>query len=1053
MAPMTDSPTREAAFFRQAAAGMAETDAQGRFVDVNARYCEITGRSREELLSLSMQAITHADDLPENLRLFAAALESGEPFEIEKRYVRPDGSEVWVLNSITPLRDEAGSISGAACVTIDLSARRTAEEQLRRNRDTFHRLIQNNPFGIYVVDSRFRLVEASLGARKVFENVDQPIGSDLAEVLRVVWPEPFASEAIARFRHTLASGEPHLAPSTVEQRADIDAVAAYDWRIERIELPDGEPGVVCYFYELSERLRLEAAVREASERVELALDTGAVAGTWVWDVANDRFTADERFAKSFSLDPAACREGLPLAVVKRSVHPDDQGRVEQLLAEAMSRGGAYRAEYRVRRADDCYYWVEAVGRCDLGPGGEPVRFPGVLVDIDARKRDEAALRESEARLRALTDHLPTGVVYQMVTDRDGGNRRFVYVSQSHAGLTGIETEAVLADATLPYRQIVPEHRPLLAQAEADSVRDLSPFNVQVQFRRPDGELRWIRIASAPRVQADGSLIWDGLQIDVTEQVLAEDVVRERELWFHGIVNSIDQMIWSTRPDGYHDFYNERWYEFTGVPSGSTEGEGWAGMFHPEDQERAWAIWRRSLETGEPYHIEYRLRHRSGAYRWVLGRAQPLRDDSGAIVRWFGTCTDIEEIVAAREVLTQSREELERQVRERSEQLIRAQEALAQAQKMEAVGQLTGGIAHDFNNLLQGVAGSFDLIRRKPDDRERVLRWADAGLRAAERGAKLTGQLLAFSRAQKIQVQPLLVPELVDGMRELLDRTLGPMVNLKLAMEPGSAPVCSDPTQLEMAVLNLAINARDAMPLGGDLRIATRTISLPADAEIEAGDYLELSVTDTGSGMAPEVAARAFDPFFTTKGIGKGTGLGLSQVYGIARQAQGTARIESRPGEGTSVRLLLRHVDASVTAGDAGAASDRQLTHSGAKVLIIDDDPDVRRFLVDSLESLGYRIAEASDGPAGLDLLERFEPDLLLVDFAMPGMTGAEVAKAARQVRPALPIVFASGYADTFAIEEAAGDEALILRKPFRVGELNDLLSRALERAGPGGGSR
>jgi len=273
-----------------------------------------------------------------------------------------------------------------------------------------------------------------------------------------------------------------------------------------------------------------------------------------------------------------------------------------------------------------------------------------------------------------------------------------------------------------------------------------------------------------------------------------------------------------------------------------------------------------------------------------------------------------------------------------------------------------------------------------------------------------------------------------------------MVNLELAMAPDSLPVCSDPTQLEMAVLNLAINARDAMPLGGDLRIATRSMSLPADAEIEAGDYLELSVTDTGTGMDPDVAARAFDPFFTTKGTGKGTGLGLSQVYGIARQAQGTARIDSRPGEGTSVCLLLRHVDASVAALDSGAGSDREAAQAEAKVLIIDDDPDVRRFLADSLESLGYRIAEAPDGPAGLELLGRFNPDLLLVDFAMPGMTGAEVAKAARLVRPTLPIVFASGYADTSAIEEAAGDEAMILRKPFRVAELDDLLARALEHA-------
>lgn len=1022
---------------------MAETDALGRFIAVNERYCQITGRSRAELLSLTMQEITHPEDLPGNQRSFAAAVERGTGFEVEKRYVRPDGSHVWVHNSVTPIRDADGRVECTVCVTIDISQRRAAEDQVRRNQEIFYNLIHRNPFGIYLVDAGFRIVEASLGARRIFANVEPLVGRDFAEVLRIVWVEPFASETIARFRHTLETGEPYASPATTERRGDVDAGETYDWRIERIELPDGGPGVVCYFYDLSERQRLEAAVREASERVELALDTGAVAGTWVWEVPADRFTADERFARSFGLDPQDCRVGLPIAEVKDAIHPDDLPHVDDMLRQALDRGGPYRAEYRVRRADGDYYWVEAVGRCDLDADGRPTRFPGVVVDIDARKRNEAALRESEARLRALTDNLPGGMVYQISTGQDGTRRRFLFVSQSHERLTGVPAEAVLADPSIAYELIVPEHRDAVVKAEAAAIRTMSAFDLQVQLRRKDGELRWSRIISAPRRQGDGSLVWDGLQIDVTDQVNAEEAARERETWFQGIVNSIDQMIWSTRPDGYHDFFNRRWYEFTGVPEGSTEGEGWSALFHPDDQQRAWSVWRHSLASGETYHIEYRLRHNSGVYRWVLGRAQPVRDESGRVARWFGTCTDIEDIVAAREVLSRSHEDLEALVAERSEELIRTQEALAQAQKMEAVGQLTGGIAHDFNNLLQGVAGSLDLIRRKPHDAERVARWSEAGLRAAERGSKLTGQLLAFSRSQKLQVQPLVVSDLVANMRDLLERTLGPMVNLKLELHDCQVPVCSDPTQLEMAVLNLAINARDAMPQGGNLTIATKSAWIDRDADIDPGEYLELSVTDSGTGMPPEVAARVFGPFFTTKGTGKGTGLGLSQVYGIARQARGTARVESQPGVGTTVRLLLRHVDAAVQASAEQHSDQDRAPPVGTRVLVIDDDPDVRRFLADSLESLGYRTEEAVDGPSGLAALERFEPDILLVDFAMPGMTGAEVARAVRDIRPGLPVIFASGYADTAAIEEAAEGEAMILRKPFRVDELSQLLTRAL----------
>lgn len=373
----------------------------------------------------------------------------------------------------------------------------------------------------------------------------------------------------------------------------------------------------------------------------------------------------------------------------------------------------------------------------------------------------------------------------------------------------------------------------------------------------------------------------------------------------------------------------------------------------------------------------------------------------------------------------------------------AEEALRQAQKMEAVGQLTGGIAHDFNNLLGAVVGSLDLIRRKPADIDRVRRYAEAGLQAAERGAKLTSQLLAFSRAQRIELKPLLVSDLVTGMREMLARALGPMVRLNLCLEEETS-VLSDPTQLEMAVLNLAINACDAMADGGEVTIATELRRVSNDLELGAGEYVELSVADTGAGMSPEVVSRAFDPFFTTKGVGKGTGLGLSQVYGIARQAGGTVRIESQPGRGTTVRLYLPKTDAQIDPGVEPGTDSSATADPAATILVVDDDPDMRRMLVASLETLGYRVLQAADGPTGLATLAAGSPDLMMVDFAMLGMNGAEVARAARERRPQLPIIFASGYADTAAIESVAGRDAPILRKPLRVDDLQVIVAQTLK---------
>jgi signal transduction histidine kinase len=380
---------------------------------------------------------------------------------------------------------------------------------------------------------------------------------------------------------------------------------------------------------------------------------------------------------------------------------------------------------------------------------------------------------------------------------------------------------------------------------------------------------------------------------------------------------------------------------------------------------------------------------------------------------------------------------------------KAEEALRQSQKMEALGQLTGGIAHDFNNLLQVVHGAFELIRRKPDDTAKVAAWSDNGIAAAERGASLTRQLLAFSRSQKLELRPFVVADLIAEMRDLLERTLGPNIALSFELDHERVPVLSDRTQLELAVLNLAINARDAMPEGGALTISTQIRATgPGDPVLAAGDYVALSVADTGEGMGPEVVERAFDPFFTTKGIGKGTGLGLSQVYGVARQAGGTAQIESAPGRGTTVTLLLRSSSEPAQAATAAKAEPAPVLApaAGQTVLVVEDEAPVRALAGEILQLLGYRVLEADSGPAALEVLQAVKPDLMLFDYAMPGMNGAELAGLARQRWPDVPIVFASGHADTAQVEAALGGEAEILRKPFNMETLAQTIARLLARA-------
>jgi CheY-like chemotaxis protein len=335
-------------------------------------------------------------------------------------------------------------------------------------------------------------------------------------------------------------------------------------------------------------------------------------------------------------------------------------------------------------------------------------------------------------------------------------------------------------------------------------------------------------------------------------------------------------------------------------------------------------------------------------------------------------------------------------------------------------------------------GGLDIIAMRMTD-ERMKRIAETALEAARRGAKLTGQLLAFSRIQRISMTPVAVNGVIANMQDLLRHTIGTTITIETRLAPEVIHGICDPNQLENAILNLAINARDAMPDGGTLTISTARTSVSSDPELELGDYICVSVADTGEGMPPDVIARAIEPFFSTKPLGKGTGLGLAQVYGIARQSGGTIRIESEVGKGTVVHLLL-------AAAAAADAADRRETpearpkiapagERSASILVIDDDSEVRAFLADSLEGLGYSVIEAEDGETGLKQLEQIEPDLLLLDYAMPGMSGADVARAARKQRPHVPIVFVTGYAESEQLEAALGPEVPVLRKPFSLGQL------------------
>ena len=539
---------------------------------------------------------------------------------------------------------------------------------------------------------------------------------------------------------------------------------------------------------------------------------------------------------------------------------------------------------------------------------------------------------------------------------------------------------------------------------------------------------------------------------------AEAALRASEERFRTLAQSLPQLVWTSLPDGRVDYLSHQWLEYTGMPDGEPLDSRWLkAVVHPDDLAATVACWGAAAEGLADYDLEHRIRAADGAYRWFKTRGTRVTDAAGQTVKWFGTCTDIQDIVEARETQARSREQLAIMVAERTRELAAANErlrseidarelaqaALVQAQKMEAVGQLTGGIAHDFNNLLTAVSGSLELLEARISD-EKSLRLLRTAQRGASRGAKLTQSLLAFARKQHLEPVPADLNSIIAEMSDMLHRSLGSSVDIRHIPGGRLWPVLIDVNQIELALLNIAINARDAMPQGGILLIETANITAGSDAlpeEVAGCDCVLVSMRDTGTGMSPEVVERAFEPFFTTKEIGKGTGLGLSMVFGVVRQSGGTVQIRSRIREGAIVQIYLPRASEAVTPPSRRAG---QVQKAGqARILVVDDDREVRWVTAEALRGIGYDVTEAGSGRAALTLLERGDPcDLVIMDVAMPGLSGAETIRLARRMRPDLNALFCTGNADAARFESETGDDPL-LTKPFSPDALAEAVRKAL----------
>ncbi|MET3695212.1 PAS domain-containing protein [Methylobacterium goesingense] len=637
-----------------------------------------------------------------------------------------------------------------------------------------------------------------------------------------------------------------------------------------------------------------------------------------------------------------------------------------------------------------------------------------------RLRSERALRASEEQFRVFTQAVPNQV---WAARPDGYLFWFNEQVYAYSG----DAPGTL-DGEIWGRIVHPDDLPAAGEAWTRSLATGEVYETEFRIRRADGAFRWFLVRAEPVRSIDGSIIqWVGTNTDIDERrsqaaelaelnASLERQVAERTTDRNALWQLSADIMLRCAFDGRIVAVNPAWGTMLGWREDELVGTSLFDLLHPEDIENTLAGARRSAEGNSLARFENRYRHRNGTYRWISWSTRPDETLINAVGR---------DITAEKD---------------QAEALLRAEDQLRQSQKMEAVGQLTGGLAHDFNNLLAGISGSLELLQiRMAQGRLTDLdRYINAAQGASKRAAALTHRLLAFSRRQTLDPKPTNVNGLVTGMEDLIRRTVGPAIHVEVVGSPGLWPALVDPPQLENALLNLCINARDAMPDGGRITIETANKWLDdrgaKERDLPPGQYLSLCVSDTGTGMTPEVIERAFDPFFTTKPIGQGTGLGLSMIYGFVRQSGGHVRIYSEIGDGTTMCLYLpRHYGEAEEADLMASLSDAPRAEQGQTVLVVDDEPTVRMLVTEVLEDLGYTAIEAADGPAGLKVLRsNVRIDLLVTDVGLPGgMNGRQVADAARVSRPSLKVLFITGYAENAVVGNGHLDPGMaVLTKPF-----------------------
>ena len=1034
-----------------------------------------------------------------------AAVQSRTPFHNEHRITQTDGSVRWLESRAVPLLDAQGQIVEWFGSATDVTERYRANDQRLLQQQRQLRVFEQAPGFIVIMRGPDHLVEFVNDAHRDVFNSGGWVGRTMREAFPSIEGQGFF-EALDEVYTTGRTREYNATPVEFQTVPDAPPVLRYLTFVYAPLYDDAGQitGVFCEGYDVTAAhtaQRRTAALAELGDRIrdisdpdDLAYAASELLGREL-NVSRVGYGTIDKSAETISIDRDWNAPGI--RSLAGLLHFRDYGSyIDELKrGETVVVADAYE-DPRTRETADNLKGISAQSFVNM-PVTEQGGFVALLYLNHAeprawtedelvfireiadrtrtaveRRRAEAELRQNEERLRFLdllgkqTASLADADEILSTTTRMLGT----YLGVSNCAYADMEPDqdhfTIRGDWSAPgslsirgYYSLAAFGRLAVANLRAgkalvvnDNLKELAPEEAATFQSIGIGSTICMPLVKEGRLTAlmaihhRGPHQWSERELallsEVTERswahierVRSEAAARENDAQFRTLAQVLPSHVWTARPDGLLNWFNDQVYAYSGARPGELDGRGWAAIVHPEDADAAAQAWQQAVDTGSDYQIEFRVRRSDGKWRWHLVRAVALRDELGNVTRWVGTNTDVHDQKNAEALL-------ETRLAERTAALAETSERLQQSQKMEAIGNLTGGVAHDFNNLLSAVLGSLELLRKRIGDDPALVRLVDNAMEGANRGASLTRRMLAFARRQNLQAERIDVAALVAGMRELLERSLGPMIAIDVDLPSDLPLIQTDANQLESALLNLAVNARDAMHGEGRITISGHQESVTAPRHgLSPGNYLRLSIADTGEGMDEITLQRAAEPFYTTKGVGKGTGLGLSMVHGLATQSGGTLVLKSRKGEGTTAEIWLPAYDGQLEA--APITSNTPLTEPSAearplRILAVDDDALVLMNTTAMLEDLGHTVREAYSGREALDqLLADPEVDLVITDHAMPQMTGAQLASEIRSRWPDLPIVLATGYAEL----PSGNDPGLPrLPKPFSQSDLRRTLA-------------